>query len=78
MAGKEEQHEGVSSLSDMMATPITPAAKPRVSLHIVLGLVTRHRKALLFAFYRDTLYVFLLSVKEDFLHAHIKQMLDIK
>ena len=40
MAGKDEQHEGVSSLSDMMATPITPAAKPRVSLHIVLGLVT--------------------------------------
>ena len=29
MAGKDEQHEGVSSLSDMMATPITPAAKPR-------------------------------------------------
>ncbi|CAC5421683.1 RPGRIP1L [Mytilus coruscus] len=29
MAGQEEQHEGVAALSDMMATPITPAAKPR-------------------------------------------------
>ncbi|XP_052059743.1 protein fantom-like isoform X6 [Mytilus californianus] len=29
MAGQEEQQEGVAALSDMMATPITPAAKPR-------------------------------------------------
>ncbi|VDH99812.1 protein fantom [Mytilus galloprovincialis] len=29
MAGQDEQHEGVAALSDMMATPITPAAKPR-------------------------------------------------
>ena len=28
--------------------------------------------------YRDKLYVLLLSVKENFLHAHIKQMLDKK
>ncbi|XP_071176940.1 protein fantom-like isoform X11 [Mytilus edulis] len=30
MAGQDEQHEGVAALSDMMATPITPAAKPRI------------------------------------------------
>lgn len=29
MAGKDEHQAGVDSLSDMMATPITPAAKPR-------------------------------------------------
>ncbi|XP_063439448.1 protein fantom-like isoform X3 [Mytilus trossulus] len=29
MTGQEDHHEGVAALSDMMATPITPAAKPR-------------------------------------------------
>ncbi|XP_063439453.1 protein fantom-like isoform X8 [Mytilus trossulus] len=30
MTGQEDHHEGVAALSDMMATPITPAAKPRI------------------------------------------------